>query len=182
MRILEELGRGGVAVASTLVVVAAAIVMTSCKAGSAGVEEPAQAQVNSPQAPERVEPWKSGRLIEAGELANVVSNPATKKPLILNAGPGVLYRKAHIPGAKYVGPASEPDGLTALQAVTQSIGKDEQIVLYCGCCPWNVCPNIRPAYTKLQQLGFSRVKVLHLPDNLTLNWVKKGFPVEKGVK
>ena len=180
MRILEELGKARVVVFSAIVVVIAATVMTSCKVGDSGIEEPVQAKVGSPQAPERVEPWTADRLIEAGEVAKIVSNPTAPKPLILHVGPGVLYRKAHIPGAKYVGPASESDGLTALQVATQSVGQDKQIVLYCGCYPWNVCPNLRPAYTKLKQLGFSRVKVLHLPNSLTQNWVKQGSPVEKG--
>jgi len=53
-------------------------------------------------------------------------------------------------------------------------------VLYCGCCPWNRCPNVGPAFSKMREMGFSNVKVLYLADNFGTNWVEKGYPVEKG--
>ena len=42
------------------------------------------------------------------------------------------------------------------------------------------CPNVRLAFKTLQDMGFKRVKVLYLPHNLTQDWIKKGFPVQKG--
>jgi thiosulfate/3-mercaptopyruvate sulfurtransferase len=52
------------------------------------------------------------------------------------------------------------------------------MVIYCGCCPWEKCPNVQPAMTTLQEMGFTRVRVLHLPDNFKTNWIDKGYPVE----
>jgi len=180
MRSFNELGKGGGLVAASMALAIAAIAMTSCDGKGPVPGQLAQARVNSPQSPERVEPWTTDRLIQAGEMAGIISTPTAGNPLILYAGPAVLYRRNHIPGAKYVGPASEPDELKALQAAVHGVGKDAQIVIYCGCCPWNVCPNVRPAFTRLQKLGFKQVKVLHLPNNLRQNWVNKGYPVEKG--
>ena len=54
------------------------------------------------------------------------------------------------------------------------------IVLYCGCCPWNRCPNVAPAFKLLRDLGFTSVKVLYMANNLGSDWVDKGYPVERG--
>jgi rhodanese-related sulfurtransferase len=61
-----------------------------------------------------------------------------------------------------------------------TVGKDAPIVLYCGCCPWDHCPNIRPAYKALQAAGYKNVKALYLPKSFGEDWAAKGYPVEKG--
>ncbi len=61
-----------------------------------------------------------------------------------------------------------------------SLPKDKQIVLYCGCCPWNRCPNVGPAYKRLHDLGFTNVKVLYIANNFGDDWVNKGYPAVKG--
>src|SRR5438309_1189508 len=58
------------------------------------------------------------------------------------------------------------------------VPKDRQIVLYCGCCPWDHCPNIKPAFKLLQSMGFHQIKVLEIPTNFAQDWVDKGFPFE----
>jgi hypothetical protein len=57
--------------------------------------------------------------------------------------------------------------------------RDREIVIYCGCCPWEKCPNIRPAFAALQEMGFTHVKALYVPDNLAKDWIGKGFPTDK---
>jgi len=52
-------------------------------------------------------------------------------------------------------------------------------VIYCGCCPWNHCPNMWPAYNLLHQMGFTHLKALYLPDNFGTDWVNKGYPVAR---
>ena len=47
------------------------------------------------------------------------------------------------------------------------------IVLYCGCCPWNHCPNVGPAFKQLRDLGFTNVKVLYMADNLETTGSRK---------
>jgi hypothetical protein len=54
------------------------------------------------------------------------------------------------------------------------------VVLYCGCCPLDKCPNLRPAFLALRDAGFARLRVLLLPNNFNADWVEKGYPVEKG--
>jgi 3-mercaptopyruvate sulfurtransferase SseA len=40
----------------------------------------------------------------------VVAAPRTN-PIILNVGPKMLYLQAHIPGAEYIGPGSDPESI-----------------------------------------------------------------------
>jgi len=105
---------------------------------------------------------------------------ASEKPLVLQIGSHVLYAEAHVPGSEYVGAAGTSAGQQALRERVSSLKKDQLIVVYCGCCPWGRCPNIRPAYEQLQSLGFTHVKALYLPDNFGTDWVDKGYPTTKG--
>jgi rhodanese-related sulfurtransferase len=106
--------------------------------------------------------------------------PQADRPLVLQVGSHVLYAEAHIPGSEYTGPGSQPAGIQQLQHRVNTLSRSKLIVLYCGCCPWNRCPNIGPAFAKLSQMGFTNVKVLYLADNFGADWASKGFPVEKG--
>ena len=102
------------------------------------------------------------------------------KPLILQVGSRVMFAEAHIPGSEYAGPTAQPAGIDALKARVASLPKDTAIVLYCGCCPWERCPNIAPAFNLLRDQGFTNTKVLYIADNFGSNWVNKGYPTEKG--
>jgi len=119
----------------------------------------------------------SRQMISPQELNGLLKS---SKPLILQVGPRSLYQQAHIPGAEYIGATSAPEGLSALRDRVKSLPKDTLIVVYCGCCPWNRCPNVRPAYKQLRDLGYSNVRVLYIADNFGTNWVEKGYPVAKG--
>lgn len=102
------------------------------------------------------------------------------KPLVLQVGSHVLYAQAHIPASEYVGAAGSPAGAQALRDRVKNLPKDQLLVIYCGCCPWDRCPNIGAAYQQLQSLGFTHVKALYLANNFGDDWVNKGYPVEKG--
>jgi len=102
-----------------------------------------------------------------------------QKPTILNVGPKAIYAQAHVPGSEYVGMTSQPDGIKALRNRVKTLPKDKLIVLYCGCCPWDVCPNIAPAFNELKTLGFKNVRVVHMARNFGHDWVDMGFPVAK---
>ena len=128
---------------------------------------------------ESADPWTAGQLVEVEHVAKAVSGPHNNL-LIFYVGPAVLYKKAHIPGAKFVGPPAEPGALKNLQQQVRSLPRDSELFLYCGCCPWKVCPNVRPAFRALQSMGFKKVRVVYFPNNFTLNWTNKGFPVLKG--
>jgi hypothetical protein len=113
-------------------------------------------------------------LIQPPELVPRLSS----KPVIFQVGPNVLYRSKHIPSAVYAGPGSKPEGLALLKSAVANLPRDREIVIYCGCCPWDRCPNVAPAMDMLQQMGFTRVKALHLPDNFKINWIDKNYPIE----
>jgi thiosulfate/3-mercaptopyruvate sulfurtransferase len=116
--------------------------------------------------------------ISASDLAATLRGSGPK-PLILQVGPQRLYRYAHIPGAEYVGAASEPAGIEALRKRVQGMKRTAAIVIYCGCCPWQHCPNIQPAYDELRKLGFRNARALYLPNNFKTDWDDKGYPTEK---
>lgn len=122
------------------------------------------------------------QLIEPRDLVAQLQNPKAEKPLILNVGPRLLFVQAHIPGAEYIGATGEPQGLEALRTRLRSVPKTKPIVIYCGCCPWSHCPNVRPGYAELRKLGFTKAKVLYIADNLGTDWVYKGYPTAKGDK
>lgn len=113
-------------------------------------------------------------------LAKTLQSDDRSNLLILNVGPRLLFAQAHIRGAEYVGPASDPHGLELLRNRLRSVVKNKRIVLYCGCCPWERCPNIRPAYAELRKLAFTNVQVLYIPNNIGTDWVDKGYPTTKG--
>jgi len=126
--------------------------------------------------------WSSvppGRLINPEDLVKILQS-GKQKPLMLQVGSHMLFVQAHIPGSEYVGAAAQPAGLEQLRKRVASLPKNKSIVLYCGCCPWSHCPNVKPADDALQAMGFTNVKVLYIADNFGTNWVNKGYPTAKG--
>lgn len=121
-------------------------------------------------------------LIQPAELAANLNSTSLPKPLILQIGFRNLYAQAHIPHSEYLGAAREDAGLKQLRDRVASLSKDTAIVIYCGCCPWNHCPNVAAAYDTLHALGFTQVKVLYIAENFGDNWVNLGYPVVKGEK
>jgi rhodanese-related sulfurtransferase len=103
-----------------------------------------------------------------------------EKPLMLQVGSHMLFLQAHIPGSEYAGAAGTEAGLQQLRKRVDSLPRNKFIVLYCGCCPWNHCPNVKPADDSLHAMGFTNVKVLYIADNFGTNWVEKGYPTAKG--
>jgi rhodanese-related sulfurtransferase len=122
----------------------------------------------------------ASRLINPDELVGVLQSSKGEKPLMIQVGSHVLYAQAHIPGSEYIGPASSESGLQALRKRVEALPRKKFIVLYCGCCPWNHCPNVKPADDALQAMGFTNVKVLYIEGNFGMDWVEKGYPVAKG--
>jgi thiosulfate/3-mercaptopyruvate sulfurtransferase len=122
----------------------------------------------------------SAQLLNPDELVKLLQSSADEKPLIIQVGSHVLYTQAHIPGSEYVGPASSESGLRQLRKHVAPLPRDKFIVIYCGCCPWNHCPKVKPADDALRAMGFTNVKVLYISDNFGTNWVDKGYPTAKG--
>ena len=117
-------------------------------------------------------------LMQPAELAAMLKSGP--KPVILQVGFKTMYDEAHIPGAIYAGPAGKEDGITVLKTAAQSIDKGSEVVIYCGCCPWEHCPNVAAAWRTLRELGFTQLKVLYIASNFGADWAEKGYPVVKG--
>jgi hypothetical protein len=109
----------------------------------------------------------------------MLKGPAGEKPLLLHVGFKVLYRAGAIPGTRYVGAGSRPEGIAALRREVRDVPRARSIVLYCGCCPWDHCPNMRPAFRALREMGFKNVRALYIEKDLDTDWVNAGFPLEK---
>ena len=101
-------------------------------------------------------------------------------PMMIHVGPNFLYRGKHIPGSIYTGPGSQIAGLDMLKRAVEPLPRDREIVVYCGCCPWKSCPNVKPAVELLRQMGFTRAKALYVETSFAADWIEKGYPVEAG--
>jgi thiosulfate/3-mercaptopyruvate sulfurtransferase len=119
------------------------------------------------------DPWKPSQLSKPEDLSKILNDhDKTNDPLILNIGPaGAILSSVHI------GPVDEAKGLKILEEKIKSVPKDKAIVIYCGCCPFGHCPNIRPAFTLLTKKGFKNHTLLNLPKNIKADWIDKGFPM-----
>jgi len=137
-----------------------------------------QAQMNQPQL-QPATTLSPSALVQPAELAQMLRS-GKNNPLILNVGPRMLFVQAHIPGAEFIGAGSDPDTIARLKTRVASLPKKSAIVLYCGCCPWDRCPNVAPVFFALQKLGFTNVKVLYIADNVGADWVYKGYPTTSG--
>jgi len=122
----------------------------------------------------------SSRLINPDELVTILQSSKGEKPLMIQVGSHVLYEQAHIPASEYIGAASREVGLQQLRKRVESLPRNKFIVIYCGCCPWTHCPNVKPADAALQAMGFTKVRILYIANNFGADWVDKGYPVAKG--
>jgi thiosulfate/3-mercaptopyruvate sulfurtransferase len=120
------------------------------------------------------DPWRKDQLMEPQILSSEIESQNTMKPLIICIGPGALIK-----GSIDIGPAKEKANLDKLKQLLSKENKNREIVIYCGCCPFEHCPNIRPAFSILNEMKFSNQKLLNLPHNLKADWINKGYPVNK---
>jgi rhodanese-related sulfurtransferase len=118
-------------------------------------------------------------LVQPNEVASQLAAKGAH-PAIFYVGPNVLYRGKHIPGAVYAGPGSRPEGLDLLKQAVEKLPRDGEIMIYCGCCPWGNCPNMKPAMALLKEMGFTHAKGIYLENNFSKDWTEKGYPVEAG--
>ncbi len=123
------------------------------------------------------DPWTDADLIYPPAVAAALKQKNTK---LLHVGFPALFHGTHIPGSVFAGPGGKPEGIALLMKTVAQTPKNANIVIYCGCCPWDRCPNVRPAFSALKEKGYTNVKVLVIPENLHTDWVEKGYPVEKG--
>ncbi|MGD9896959.1 MAG: rhodanese-like domain-containing protein [Candidatus Methylacidiphilaceae bacterium] len=125
------------------------------------------------------DPWTKGEILLPKELLSW-QKAGDRSYVVYQVGFPFLYKAGHVPGSIHVGSGKDPEGIEALKKALSTQPKDKKIVLYCGCCPWDVCPNIRPAFKTLKELGFPNGKVLYLPEDFAKDWSRKGYPTERG--
>jgi thiosulfate/3-mercaptopyruvate sulfurtransferase len=118
------------------------------------------------------EPWRQDQLLEPKDLAATINNTTSPQPLIICIGPAGLIKNAI-----NIGPTSKKENLDSLKNFLSKEKKDRQIVIYCGCCPFKNCPNIRPAFTLLNKMKFTNQKLLNLSHNLKADWIDQGYPM-----
>lgn len=119
------------------------------------------------------EPWTAKDLIQPAALANILKDSKAPKPVIYNIGP-----LAGIKGSINIGSTVDKANLEKLRKAFSLVPKDKIVVIYCGCCPFRSCPNIRPAFALLKEQGFKNPKLLNLSQNLKVDWTDYGYPME----
>lgn len=124
-------------------------------------------------------PWTDSQTVQPAELNKELSNPKTA-PTVLFVGYQRLFSAGHIKGAQYHGSGGSAEGLAQIKAWAASLPRSTNLVIYCGCCPLERCPNIRPAFIALRDLGFTKLRVLLLPTSFEVDWAEKGLPYDKG--
>src|SRR5258706_13933013 len=120
----------------------------------------------------QTEPWTEDQLMAPADLATIITSTTNPKPLIIDIGPAGLIKDAI-----NTGPANEKENLKKLKELLSKEKKDRQIVIYCGCCPFKRCPNIRPAFSLLNSMKFTNHKLLNLPQNLKADCINYGYPM-----
>ncbi len=124
-------------------------------------------------AQQKVNPWTQKQLLEPDILAvQLKTLPKDQQPVVIDVGPAGVIK-----GAIETGPAEDKEGIDKLKSVLKEVPKDKEVVIYCGCCPFSKCPNVRPAFKTLQEMGFTNPRLLNLSHNLKTDWIDKGFPL-----
>ena len=118
------------------------------------------------------EPWTNSQLIEPSYL-NIILSKQNKLPNIISVGPGKV-----IPNSIGVGECRYEKNLNILKNHLLSFSKDSEIILYCGCCPFKDCPNIRPAFSLLNSLGYKNHKLLNIRNNIKTDWIDMNYPID----
>jgi rhodanese-related sulfurtransferase len=125
------------------------------------------------------DPWTAAQLERPAELAAALADTTSPHPMLIHVGFHRLWQAGVIPGSIYAGPGSSEAGLQSLRDAVRDVPRDRAIVIYCGCCPWDHCPNMRPAFRVLRELGFTNARALMIAKNLDADWADAGHPLEK---
>ena len=116
------------------------------------------------------ENWTSEQLMQPADLAQTLKNNKDI-PLIYCVGPGVV-----IPHSINIGMTDKAENIQKLKDSLNNVSRDANIVIYCGCCPFARCPNVRPAIALLEEMKFTNYHLLDLPHNIKTDWISKGYP------
>jgi thiosulfate/3-mercaptopyruvate sulfurtransferase len=116
------------------------------------------------------ENWTKKQLTEPADLvATFKSNKNV--PVMFSIGPGAV-----IPNSIDIGMVKDEKNLEKFRQQISKLPKTTNILIYCGCCPYEHCPNVRPAIALLQNMQFTNYHLLDLPHNIKTDWIAKGYP------
>jgi len=127
------------------------------------------------------DPWSSSQTLAPADLLRELANEKGNRPTVVCVGFHTLFAGGHVPGALFHGSAVTEQGLSDLKKWAGTLPHATDLVVYCGCCPFDTCPNTRPAFAALNAMGFKKLRVLVLPANFATDWAGNGYPVEKGM-
>jgi len=122
----------------------------------------------------QTDPWVPAQLVEPADLAAEINHPSAHPPLVVSVGPS-----ATIKGSEEAGPAKDAANLDRLRSLLEKEDRNREVIIYCGCCPFARCPNVRPAFTLLTQMKFAHARLLDLPHNIKVDWIDHGYPVKE---
>lgn len=117
--------------------------------------------------------WTNDQLLQPADLAATLKDNK-EIPLIFSIGPGAI-----IPHSKDMGMIKEEENMKKFKQELKNLPKDTSIIIYCGCCPYEHCPNVRPAMQLLKDMKFTNYKLLDLPHNIKIDWINKGYPTSQ---
>jgi thiosulfate/3-mercaptopyruvate sulfurtransferase len=117
--------------------------------------------------------WTAEQLMEPETLAAKLKS-GENLPVIFSVGPAAV-----IPHSIDMQAAHESQNLEALRKRLSGMSRDTPVVVYCGCCPFEHCPNVRPAIQLLKDMQFTNYKLLNLQKNIKADWIDKGYPAVK---
>lgn len=119
---------------------------------------------------QKTENWTKDQLMDPAALANTIKSNQNI-PFIYCVGPGAV-----IPHSINIGMTEDKKNLEEFKASISKLPRTANIVIYCGCCPFAKCPNVRPAIAVLKEMKFANYHLLNLPDNIKTDWIAKGYP------
>jgi hypothetical protein len=114
------------------------------------------------------------RLEDPAVLAKVLNDDKQPDPVVMNVGSLRTLIRSAVPA----GPAATDEGFLNFKSQIMTYGKTQPIVIYCGCCALEHCPNIGPALDYALDQGYKNVKVLNIEKRLKTEWEDKGYPMK----
>ena len=121
----------------------------------------------------QTEPWTAEQLMAPADMAARINKAGASQPLLICVGPSGIIK-----GSIEAGPSRDKENLDKLRKLLSKEDRNREVVIYCGCCPFEHCPNVRPAWSLLTEMHFTHAKLLNLSHNIKIDWIDHGYPVK----
>ncbi len=117
--------------------------------------------------------WTSKDLTAPSDLAATLKSNKNV-PIMFSIGPGAI-----IPNSIDIGMVKDEKNMDKFREQISKLPKTANILIYCGCCPYEHCPDVRPAIALLKNMKFTNYHLLDLPQNIKTDWISKGYPTKE---